>query len=1035
MQFLPYIVHRSALYPYKKGSVEDLTFNEAVFISSPDLFNEFQRFSSGHIIDSKAAQKIHISAYKYHVRSYSRCTPFGLFAGVGVGKWSDNNEIIFNENPFESLNRKTRLDMNVVCNLVQNFLKQEYIFPFLKYFPNNSLYKLGNSYRYVEYSYFKSQRIHHLSKVDLNEYLELILKSCEQGKTVKEIEELLAFQNISSEEALPFIKDLIDSQLLISELEPTVTGLDYFESVVKKLKILLSQSRSNDLKEIIEILEKVSSDIKIIDTRVFNEIQNYEIIHTNLQNILPELRLTNLFQTDLFKKALIANINSKIQNQITNTIQFLNKITPIRQNNNLENFKNKYLERYEMNEMPLLTVLDSESGIGYPIVFSDSVETLIDDIAIYNESIENNIKITPFHIILHRLLLQSIKENKKVLQIKESDFETLDYSTNKIPHSQAVMFKVLDSVTNKIEITGIGGSSAINLLGRFSNENTDIHNIIQEIAKHEQIQFGDKILAEIVHLPENRTGNILYRSAFRDYEIPYLAKSAVKEENRIHLKDLYISVFNNRIILKSKKLNKEIIPKLSNSHNFNYNSLPVYHFLCDLQNQYFEKTFFGIDFGELSNQYKFIPRIEYNNVVLSPARWQFTKTETKIFSKSNNDIEKLKIFFAFKNEFEIPDIFYLSEGDNDLLIDTNKEIAILTFIEEIKGKNNIILKEFLFENNNALIKDSKGNGFTNECICIVLNEYKIPPQPVKSLTEITTKQNFSIGSEWLYFKIYCGVKTADQILIEIIKPIVEDLISEKTVIKWFFIRYADPEFHLRIRLNINNIKSLGSIIQLFNNTLEPLIEQNLVSKIQTDTYKREIDRYGANSIELAESLFYSDSSFVCNFLSLLDSESGTKIRWQIALRSTDEFLNEFNYSVEEKYNVFTSLSTAFFKEHGGKKELKLQLDNKFRDLRKDIEEAIDKTEDQSKEFFPVVKLLESRKSLNEDAISQLLNLKTANSLKVDLTSLICSLIHMNLNRIFTNKGRKHELVVYDFLSRYYKSSIAKEKTKSKLTAT
>jgi hypothetical protein len=48
----------------------------------------------------------------------------------------------------------------------------------------------------------------------------------------------------------------------------------------------------------------------------------------------------------------------------------------------------------------------------------------------------------------------------------------------------------------------------------------------------------DKILAEIVHIPESRTGNILRRPILRDYEIAYLSNSGVSRDYTLDINDL-----------------------------------------------------------------------------------------------------------------------------------------------------------------------------------------------------------------------------------------------------------------------------------------------------------------------------------------------------------------------------------------------------------------------------------------------------------------------------------------------------------------
>ena len=46
---------------------------------------------------------------------------------------------------------------------------------------------------------------------------------------------------------------------------------------------------------------------------------------------------------------------------------------------------------------------------------------------------------------------------------------------------------------------------------------------------------------------------------------------------------------------------------------------------------------------------------------------------------------------------------------------------------------------------------------------------------------------------------------------------------------------------------------------------------------------------------------------------------------------------------------------------------------------------------------------------------------------LSIDSLLASYIHMMMNRLFKSKNRLHELVLYEFLYRYYKGEQAKEK--------
>ena len=75
----------------------------------------------------------------------------------------------------------------------------------------------------------------------------------------------------------------------------------------------------------------------------------------------------------------------------------------------------------------------------------------------------------------------------------------------------------------------------------------------------------------------------------------------------------------------------------------------------------------------------------------------------------------------------------------------------------------------------------------------------------------------------------------------------------------------------------------------------------------------------------------------------------------------------------------------------------------------------------------VMEIIKSRMSAMTPLAEKLILIEESGELKVMMSSLLTSLIHMSLDRWFRTKNKLHEMVIYDFLSRYYKSEIAKDK--------
>lgn len=280
------------------------------------------------------------------------------------------------------------------------------------------------------------------------------------------------------------------------------------------------------------------------------------------------------------------------------------------------------------------------------------------------------------------------------------------------------------------------------------------------------------------------------------------------------------------------------------------------------------------------------------------------------------------------------------------------------------------------------------------------------------------------SSQWLFFKIYTGTKSADKVLREIIKPYTDTLIKKKIIEQCFFIRYNDPNFHIRLRLNISGVNSFNEIFQYFNKYFSESVNNGLIWNIQLDTYKREIERYGSVTMESCESYFAIDSQSVIELIdAIYDYPNSDELRWLSGLVMLDDMLDMFCSSIEEKKAQIKIISDSFCKEHGidSSKYFK-PLKTKYRENKKEIEVFL-KHEFDDKEIFNV---LDRRKLALKPIASKIME----NSIKytdVPVMSILQSLIHMTMNRLFRANNRLCETVEYSLLAEYYTSVIARSK--------
>lgn len=708
---MPLSFYLNTLENYSTQKTKQLYANslirEAINLASPDLTKELDKWvNKDSNFSDETIKKLEITFLKYIARMSSRCTPFGLFAGCSMGRIAKETKVILEAS--DKFKRFTQFDMQFWIALLQQIAQKKEVIPHLKYYPNDSIYKIGEFYRYIEYRYIKTKREHSISALRKSAVLTELLQKAKLGLTIKEIIALLAESESEKPEAKEFVFKLIDFQFLVSELDAVVTGNNEWE------RILFILEKIPALDKEYEILEKIQKQLFSLDKKLVPSEIIYQEIRENIKQLEIGFDEKYLFQTDLNTCTSTNTLNTNISKKVLQAIQFLNGIQAKEKNQDQENFKKAFIQRYESKMMPLTTVLDTEIGVGYlqSHGMKDSHEILDFLEFKYKEEPDKNELWTSSDFVLQKKIQECILKNKEIITLNESDFVDFNADFKDAPATFSVMIELFDQ--DEIAIESSGNVSATKLLGRFCQGNPAIHNLTKKIIQKEEDFYSDKIMAEVVHIPESRTGNILRRPILRNHEISYLAKSGVSVNNNIDLNDLFISVENDTIILYSKKYNKELIPCLSNAHNFSKNSLPVYHFLCDLQSQD-SKPIYSFNWGILKKHYDFFPRVMYRDIILSKAKWIVKKEEIIHFSETD-----YKEFLIWRSSRNIPQYINWTNGDNTLLFDFETQIGMRLFLKSFKNQEEITLEEFLFTKE-SIVQDQNGKGFCNQ---FILSFYK-----------------------------------------------------------------------------------------------------------------------------------------------------------------------------------------------------------------------------------------------------------------------------------------------------------------------
>jgi thiopeptide-type bacteriocin biosynthesis protein len=992
---------------------------EAIYVASPSLSEAIDAWLAA----PAANQRVGPPVAKYVARMMGRATPFGLFSGVSVGKLG--RETALRLVPRAEYRRRTRIDNDYLFVLVAALAEQPAVRANLTYRPSTSLYRVAGRWRYAEARLDGADRSYHLVSVEPTPYLDATLERAAAGARYDELVTPLVAGDITLDEAREYIDQLLAAQVLVPDLGVYITGPEPIDG-------LLAQLRAAGLDEPWRVLDEVRSKIQAIDARgLGNAPESYQAIERALEPLPGRVTRSRLFQVDMVKPAA-ATLSTRVAADVASVIAQLGQIRAGR--GAMDEFKTAFRTRWEDRTVPLLEVLDEESGIGFEVSQVPGAEgaPLLAGLPLGAGSSEPRVPWSRFEVHMLRRLAPALASGAAEIVLDDTDIEAMKLPTAAVlPDAFSVMVRL---ASDELMVEGgTSGPSGARILGRFCHASPEIDEMIRAHHAAEEALRPDALFAEIVHLNEGRIGNILCRPVMREHEVVYLGISGAPRDKQITLDDLLVSVRGDRIVLTSRRLGKEVVPRLTTAHNYRLRSLGPYRFLCALATQ--DRDNVGWSWGVLGSA-PFLPRVRIGRVIVSRAEWNLAKRDIEPITNAVRAANKTPskrpdvaaAVAALREARALPRMFVVASADNELPIDLDNPLLVAAFADEVSGSEVVQLTELFPAPDRTVVGGPEGS-FSNEIVLTFTRQPdKTAPAPLPVTPVPAIQRSFAPGSEWLYAKIYCGSSTGDRVLRDLVGPVARAAIAAGDAREWFFIRYQDPDPHIRVRFRGEPGRLCAAVLPALERAYAQLAGDGSVHKLVLDTYVRETERYGGDhGIELVEQLFWRDSEAVLAIIELLDGDAGAVARWKLCVRGIDSMLEAIGLLPEQRAKICAEAKESIGRELNAGTLTWSKIGGKFTRDRADLEVMFDRdpARDAAHEYAPGFAILAERDAAIRELAVELRRREAAGALSPGLESFAWSLVHMHANRLLHASQRAQEMVLYDFVRRLHAAKKAR----------
>lgn len=815
----------AAVTAYVRAVTGDPFVREAIAVSSQSLTHTLDAIDAGCPVETKKLRRAALAVTRYLLRMTTRPTPFGLMAGVSVARFGDTTAVRVGDGHRKGV----RADAGWLAGVVRARLRDLDVVRPLQVVLNNLCTVRGDRLvlGYAPVAMESEQAPRELS-VRHTPLLAAVAAAARRPVVFAALVERLCaeFPAAGPEAVERLLLQLVERQVLLTELAPPPSAADPVDHVLARLpgdpELLQARAAIRRYAE-----APLGAGLPAWRDAVRGEAGSRHAPHVDLA---ADVAVT---------------MHRRVAAELEHAQAALVRLTPADvMPPHLYRYHLDFLVKYgDTQVVPVLELLDAATGMDAPAGYRvprSTRETQVDPRS--RRSVERD-------RLRGALAQQAVLDGTGEVELDDALLDRLAVDDDVAPPEFEVGVEVVAASAAAIDDgdfrlvlwSTLMGLEAGALSGRFAHLLGDLGA--------DGGPGGDVagfLPAQLEFMPAFvRSANLARVPRLLRHRLPIGIFADPDDPAAIDIGDLAVGGDSRGLYLWSVRHGAEVVPSMLHRLDPWTQAPNVVRFLLDVVATR-RRGLHPWDWGPAGDKLPYLSRVRRGRTVLAPASW---RTDPLLADRTLSRDAWDDRFAAWRALWRVPRSVSLAVADARVGLDLDAPMHRALLRHEIERQPESFLIERLGDGAGWL------GGHAHELVVTMRSAQpearaaapRVRPAPTRHLP----------GGEWTYAKLYAPEDLHRRLIahsLDVLRSRLPSLVD-----RWFFVRYADPLPHLRIRVH----GGAGEVLPLVRDWARELCEAGMAQRLALDTYEPEVSRYGGPKLlEAAERAFHADSEAV-----------------------------------------------------------------------------------------------------------------------------------------------------------------------------